>query len=300
VPDRLCLLTVHAHPDDEASKGAGTVARYHAEGVHTVLVCCTGGEEGDILNPAMDKPEVREHLPEIRRQELEQATKIIGYDDVVMLGYRDSGMPGTEANARPDAFANAPLEEAVGRLVAVVRREKPQVMVTYPEEQREYPHPDHLRVHEISMAAFDAVGDPERYPEAGPPWMPSKLYYTLWPRRRMQEMHEKFLELGLESPLDDERLERMLLRPEEPVTTTIDLTGFTDVRSDALRAHATQVDPTSPFWFGLPPEVLRTIYPFDDYFLVRSRVGPAGEALSREGAVYGDLAKEHDLFAGLR
>ncbi len=299
MPDRLCLLTVHAHPDDEASKGAGTVARYHAEGVHTVLVCCTGGEEGDILNPAMDRPEVREHLAEIRRQELEEATKIIGYDDVVMLGYRDSGMPGTEANARPDAFANAPLGEAVARLVAVVRREKPQVMVTYPEEQREYPHPDHLRVHEISVAAFDAAGDPERYPEAGRPWVPSKLYYTLWPRRRMEEMHEKFLELGLESPLDDERLERMRLRPEEPVTTTIELTGFTDVRGDALRAHATQVDPTSPFWFGLPPEVLRTIYPFDDYFLARSRVGPAGEALSPEDGVYGHMAKEHDLFADL-
>ena len=92
----------------------------------------------------------------------------------------------------------------------------------------------------------------------------------------------------------------MRLRPEEPVTTTIDLTGFTEVRSDALRAHATQVDPTSPFWFGLPPEVLRTIYPFDDYFLARSRIGPAGEALSGEGAVYGDVAEEHDLFAGLR
>jgi len=294
VPERLSLLTVHAHPDDEASKGAATVARYHAEGVHTVLVCCTGGEEGDILNPAMDKPEVREHLPEIRRQELEAATKIIGYDRVVLLGYRDSGMPDTEANARPEAFANAPLEEAVGRLVTVIRRERPQVMVTYPEEQREYPHPDHLRVHEISMAAFEEAGDPQRHPEAGPPWAPSKLYYTMWPRRRMQEMHEKFLELGLDSPFNEERLARM--RRDEPVTTTIDLTGFTEVRGDALRAHATQVDPTSPFWFGLPPEVLRTVYPFDDYFLARSRVGPAGEVLSDGG----DAPSEDDLFAGLR
>ncbi|HTX63066.1 MAG TPA: mycothiol conjugate amidase Mca [Acidimicrobiales bacterium] len=294
MPERLSLLTVHAHPDDEASKGAATVARYHAEGVHTVLVCCTGGEEGDILNPAMDKPEVREHLPEIRRQELEAATKIIGYDRVVLLGYRDSGMPDTEANARPEAFANAPLEEAVGRLVTVIRRERPQVMVTYPEEQREYPHPDHLRVHEISMAAFEEAGDPQRHPEAGPPWAPSKLYYTMWPRRRMQEMHEKFLELGLDSPFNEERLARM--RRDEPVTTTIDLTGFTEVRGDALRAHATQVDPTSPFWFGLPPEVLRTVYPFDDYFLARSRVGPAGEVLSDGG----DAPSEDDLFAGLR
>jgi mycothiol S-conjugate amidase len=277
VAERLCLLTVHAHPDDEASKGAGTVARYHAEGVHTVLVCCTGGEEGDILNPAMDRPEVRERLAEIRRQELEASAKIIGYDEVALLGYRDSGMPGSDANARADAFANAPLDEAVSRLVGIIRRVRPQVMVTYPEEQREYPHPDHLRVHEISVAAFDAAGDPERYPDAGPAWAPSKLYYTLWPRRRMREIHEKFLELGLESPLDEDRLER--IRRDEPVTTSIDLTGFVEVRSDALRAHATQVDPASPYWFGLPPEVLQTIYPFDDYYLARSRPGPAPAAV---------------------
>lgn len=285
MPDR-CLLTVHAHPDDESSKGAGSVARYHAAGVRTVLVCCTGGEEGDILNPAMDKPEIRADLAAVRLGELARATEIIGYDDVVMLGYRDSGMPDTEANKQPDAFANAPLDEAVGRLVAAIRDSRPQVVVTYPEEQTAYPHPDHLRVHEITMVAWDAAGDPSRYPDAGPPWAPSKLYYTVWPRRRMLAMHEKFLELGLESPFDDQWLARM--QRTEPQTTSIDLTGFADVRADALRAHATQVDPTSPFWFGLPPEVLRTLHPYDDYFLARSRVGPAGT-----GVV------EDDLFAGL-
>src|SRR5215469_7805845 len=131
----LCLLCVHAHPDDEASKGAGTVARYHAEGVHTVLVTCTGGEAGDILNPAMDKEGVRDNLPEVRRGELQRAAEIIGYDEVAMLGYRDSGMPDTPANADPRSFAMAPLEEAVGRLVAVIRRTRPQIVITYPREQ---------------------------------------------------------------------------------------------------------------------------------------------------------------------
>ena len=164
---RLCLLTVHAHPDDEASKGPATVARYHAEGIHTVLVCCTGGEEGDILNPAMDTPEVRADLAGVRRRELEAAADVIGYDEVVMLGYRDSGMKDTPANAHPDCFAQAPLEEAVGRLVAVIRRVRPQVIVTYDDDQQGYPHPDHLRDHEISVAAFDAAGDPVAFPEAG-------------------------------------------------------------------------------------------------------------------------------------
>jgi mycothiol S-conjugate amidase len=285
VADRLCLLTVHAHPDDEASKGAGTVARYHGEGVRTVLVCCTGGEAGDILNPAMDTPEVRADLAAVRRRELERAARIIGYDEVVLLGYRDSGMPGTQANGHPDAFANVPLDEAVERLVAVVRRERPQVMVTYPEDQSGYPHPDHLRVHTIAVGAFDAAGDPDRFPDAGPPFTPSKLYYTVWARRRMLEMHERFLELGLDSPLDNERLAR--LQGDEPTTTAIDIRDHADVRSEALLAHATQVDPASPFWFGLPPEELRSIYPYDDYFLARSRV--------EEVAV-----PETDLFAGVR
>ncbi|MGH9099017.1 MAG: mycothiol conjugate amidase Mca [Acidimicrobiales bacterium] len=297
MPDRLCLLSVHAHPDDESSKGASTVARYSAEGIHTVLVCCTGGEEGDILNPAMDTPEVRADIGAVRMAELKAATEIIGYDETIMLGYRDSGMPDSEANKRADCFARAPLDEAIERLVAIIRREKPQVIITYPGEQTEYPHPDHLRVHEISIAAFDAAGDPARYPDAGPPWAPSKLYYSTWPRRRSREMHEKFLELGLESPFDEARLARM--QKEDPVTTSIDLSGFTDVRSDALRAHATQVDPTSPFWFGLPPEVLRTIYPFDDYLLARSRVRSAGAAPNRGASVL-DPVMEDDLFAGLR
>ena len=209
MPDRLCLLCVHAHPDDEASKGAPTVARYHAEGVRTVLVCCTGGEEGDILNPAMDTPEVRADIGRIRMAELKAATDIIGYDETVLLGYRDSGMPDSEANARPDSFAQAPLDEAVGRLVAVIRRERPQVIVTYGDDQNEYPHPDHLRVHEISVVAFDAAGDPDRFPDAGPPFTPAKLYYSVWSGERFRQIHAKFEELGLESPFDDKWLARM-------------------------------------------------------------------------------------------
>src|SRR5215213_92858 len=126
----LTLLTVHAHPDDESSKGAATVARYHAEGVRCVLVCCTGGEAGDILNPALDTPEVRERLPEVRMEELARSAEIIGYDEVVMLGYRDSGMPGTPENEDPRCFARADLDEAVGRLVEIIGRTRTQVIIT--------------------------------------------------------------------------------------------------------------------------------------------------------------------------
>ena len=289
-----CLLTVHAHPDDESSKGAGTVARYHALGVHTVLVCCTGGEEGDVLNPAMDRPEIRDNMPEVRQRELQAAADIIGYDDVVMLGYRDSGMPDTESNANPASFAQAPLEEATGRIVEVIRRTRPQVMVIYGEEQSGYPHPDHLRVHEVGLAAFRAAGDPDRFPEAGAPHQPDKLYYTVFSVSRFRELHEKFEELGLESPFDAEWRARWEKVREQPTTTAIDISEYADVRGRALRAHATQVDPNSPFWFGLPPEVMRSIHPQDDYELAFVRQ-PDGTLAPPDPSP----ELETDLFAGL-
>jgi mycothiol S-conjugate amidase len=285
VPDRRCLLSVHAHPDDEASKGAPTVAKYHAEGVRTVLVCCTGGEEGDILNPAMDTPEVRADIGRVRMAELKASTDIIGYDETVLLGYRDSGMPDSEANKNPASFAQAPLNEAVERLVAVIRRERPQVIITYGDDHQGYPHPDHIRVHDISIRAFDSAGDPDSYPEAGAPYTPAKLYYSVWPASRFREIHAKFLELGLTSPFDEKWLKR--LEHDETYTTTIDIDGFQDVRGAALKAHATQVDPNSPFWFGLPPEALREIHPTENFLLAQSRVGPTD-------------VTEDDLFAGVR
>ncbi len=265
-----CLLSVHAHPDDEASKGASTVAKYKADGVRSVLVTCTGGEEGDILNPAMDTPEVRARLSEVRRDELDLAARIIGYDEVILLGYRDSGMPDTEANARPDAFANADLDEAVGRLVEIIRREQPQVILTYGDEQSHYPHPDHLRVHDISWPAFDLAGDPEYRPDLGAPFTPLKLYYSVWSRARILATHEKFVELGLESPFGTDWFDRP--SQDDRITTSVPIDDYQDVRLEALLAHATQVDPTSPFWFGLPREVSRSIHPFEDYILAESRV----------------------------
>jgi len=286
VTDALCLLTVHAHPDDESSKGAPTVAKYSSEGVRCVLVCCTGGEEGDILNPAMDRPEVKADLPAIRAAELQRAAEIIGYDEVVMLGYRDSGMPGSPANEHPGSFAQAPLEQATERLVAIVRRVKPQVMVIYPAEQSTYPHPDHIRAHEVGLAAFLAASRPEAFPNAGPTWQPLKLYYTLRSSKRWLAWATKLKELGKQLPWDEERLELMARAPHEAVTTQIEVGAWAHVRQDALRAHATQIDPTSVFWFGLPPEVEQELGHVDEYHLARDLTG--------------SRVPEDDLFAGIR
>lgn len=277
------LLSIHAHPDDEASKGAGTVARYVAAGGEAVLVTCTGGEEGEVLNPAMDRPEVHRDLPAVRRAELERSAEAIGYRSVVLLGYRDSGMPETEANARPEAFANVPAADAIERLVRVIRRTRPQVVLTYGDDQQGYPHPDHLRVHDISLPAFDLAADPTAFPDAGDPWQPLKLYYSEWSLARVTALHETYLALGRPSPYE----ERWFKRPwrDDAITTRVDTRGFAGVRRAALLAHATQVDPTSPFWFGLSDAEIEAAYPWEDYVLARSLVSAT--------------VPEDDLFAGV-
>jgi mycothiol S-conjugate amidase len=297
VPEPLTLLTVHAHPDDEASKGAPTLAKYHAEGVRTILVCCTNGEEGELQNPALREPgqpfhglspeEEKAKLVEVRPGELAESARIIGFDEVVMLGYRDSGMPDSPANEHPDSFHQADIDEATGRLVAVVRRTRPHVIITYGDDQRVYPHPDHLRVHDISVLAFDRAGDPDWYPEAGEPFQPSKLYYATWSKARLVAMHEALIRLRGSSPFQDDWLDRP--DHDHRITTRIDVADYWWARSGALRAHATQIDPAEPFWFGLDDAELAATYPWEEWILARSLVGsiPMGP-------------DETDLFAGIR
>ena len=244
-------MTIHAHPDDEASKGAPTVARYYEEGVRTVLVCCTGGEEGDLQNPALREPgqpfhgatpeEERDIIARLRPDELKKSIDAIGFTALHMLGYRDSGMAGSETNNHPDCFHMADIDEATGRLVALIRAEKPQVILTYNDDQAGYPHPDHLRVHDISILAFERSGDPTWYPELGAPWQVSKMYYTLWAKERILALHEALLLKFGESPFD----EKWLSRPSQDhrITTRLEIGAYLRARTESLLAHATQIDP---------------------------------------------------------
>jgi len=291
VPDRdpLCLLQVHAHPDDEASKGAGTTAKYSAQGVRTILVCCTGGEAGDILNPAVDTPEVRANLHNVRMAELHASVDALGYSALHMLGYRDSGMPDTDENKDPANFANAPFDDAVGRFVQIIRAEKPQVIITYRDEQSFYPHPDHIRVHEISGPAFDAAGDPDAYPEAGDPWQPSKLYYVSWSIARVKALHQAYLDRGEESAYTSWFERGFDTNRKDEFTTLIDVGDYLHKRRESLLAHRTQVDPTG-HWMRLPDDVIREVFPWEEFTLARSLVDT--------GVPEGEF--EDDLFAGLR
>ena len=226
-------------------------------------------------------------LAELRPLELQRSAEVIGFDEVVMLGYRDSGMPESEANSHPDSFHMADLDEAVGRLVQVIRAQRPQVIITYGDDQRGYPHPDHLKVHDISIPAFERAGDPSWYPELGEPWQPSKLYYSTWSKARLIAVHEGMLRIRGESPFDQAWLDRP--GQDERITTKLDIGEYLWARTGSLKAHATQVDPTEPWWFGLDDQQLAAVYPYEDWILARSLVGVPAE---------GEF--EDDLFAGLR
>ena len=282
----LRLMHVHAHPDDESSKGAASTARYVAEGAEVHVVTCTGGERGSILNPKMDRPEILANITEVRRQEMERARDILGITQH-WLGFVDSGWPdGDPKPPLPEGcFGLAPLEESVEALVRIVRAVRPHVMTTY-DERGGYPHPDHIRCHEVSMAAFEAAGDPERFPDAGEPWQPLKLYYHhSFNRPRMQALHDAMQQHGLESPWE-ERLKDWKPEPEwdARITTRVVCDRWFGVRDQALLAHATQIDPDG-FWFAIPRELQAEVWPTEDYELVTTHV----EAPT----------PEDDLFAGL-
>jgi mycothiol S-conjugate amidase len=268
----LRLMAVHAHPDDESSKGAATMARYARSGAKVLVCTFTGGERGDILNKAMDRPQVRANLPRIRREEMARACQILGVGQR-FLGFTDSGLPeGDPPPPLPDGcFALVKTEDAAAPLVRAIREFRPQVILTY-DENGGYPHPDHVKTHEATLAAFEAAGDSERYPEAGPPWQPLKLYYFVsFHRARLAALHEEMLRRGLESPYG-ERLAEWDARPghgELKITTRIECASFFGVRDEALRAHATQVDPAGS-WFACPLEVQRAAWPTEDYHLARS------------------------------
>jgi len=288
--ERLRLMAVHAHPDDESSKGAATMARYVREGVDVLVVTCTGGELGDILNPAMDRADVRADLTGVRRQELVQAINILGVRQVD-LGFVDSGLPeAPEGEPLPPlpqgCFALQDLEVVGRALVEIVRRERPHVILTY-DETGGYPHPDHIMCHTVSVDAFEAAGDPDRYPDAGAPWTPLKLYYTHgWHKEKVVTMHAALTERGLESPYT-EWLDRWEDKPEDAdrITTRVHCAEHYPLRDQALIAHATQVDPQGR-WFMVPVEMQQECWPTEDYELARSLVE--------------STLPEDDLFAGIR
>jgi mycothiol S-conjugate amidase len=280
-------MAVHAHPDDESSKGAATLARYVDEGVDVMVVTCTGGERGDVLNPAA-QPEVDARgLSQVRQEEMAAAVEILGVRHA-WLGFVDSGFP--EGDPPPPladgCFAALPLEDTIAPLVRLIREFRPQVVTTY-DENGGYPHPDHIRTHETTMAAIEAAADPERFAELGEPWQVLKVYYNQqFTKARVETLHLAMIDADLDSPYHD-WVTRWEDRPEDAnrVTTMVDAADWFEVRDRALLAHRTQIDPDG-MWFAVPLDFQRRVWPTEDFELARSLVETS--------------LPEDDLFAGIR
>jgi N-acetyl-1-D-myo-inositol-2-amino-2-deoxy-alpha-D-glucopyranoside deacetylase len=263
------LLLVHAHPDDEAISTGGAMMKARADGHRVVLVTATRGEVGEIHN--MDEKATRPHLGEVRTKELEKAARILGVNRSVFLSYRDSGMVGTADNQNPKSFHQAPLDEAAGRLEAILREEKPEVVVTYAEDGT-YGQPDHIKAHHVTNAALDLLE------KEG--WRPLKLYYTVIPRSAMKAFMEQMPEearqqgLGMQIPGT----------PDELITTRVDVSEFVDRKREAFAAHVSQNDPNS--WFAnMADQIYRLAFGTEHFQLARGKPGSE--------------LPESDLFAGI-
>ncbi|WP_217135179.1 mycothiol conjugate amidase Mca [Leucobacter chinensis] len=283
----LRLMAVHAHPDDESSKGAATYAHYLNQGAEVMVVSCTGGERGDMLNElAARHPKSGFDLAGQRREEMANATRIIGFEHR-WLGYEDSGYVPEGDPVPPNSFGSIPIDVSTEPLVALIRKFKPHVIVTY-NERGGYPHADHIRCHEISYRAWQVAGDPTVYPEAGEAWQPLKLYYEeIFNLSRAERVLEVVREREPESALVEMLngyVERVKDRPVSH-TTSVNVGSFFESRDEALRAHASQVEPDHPFFFW-PNDLLREAWPFEDYRLAESRVETQ--------------MPEDDLFAGIQ
>jgi LmbE family N-acetylglucosaminyl deacetylase len=276
----LAILASYAHPDDEQGV-SGTLRLCLDQGIRVALVCATRGEVGEISDPALATPET---LGEVRENELRRATDIIGFSDVYFLDYRDSGMDGTPENQDPRAFVNAPEDEAVGRIVKVIREFKPSVIVTF-DETGGYGHPDHLAIHRWTCDAFNAAGNPARYPDLGQPFAPRRLFVSSFPRSVRKEMIKFIEENGIESFLSRLPPDKYGLSDDQ-ITNRVKVAQYLDLKRRALGEHKTQFSPNGP-WARIPPEVS------DGWRSVESFAFAAGEPLPAD-------ADPGDLFAGLR
>ena len=254
----LTFLAVHAHPDDEASSTGGLFRLLANEGVRTVLVTCTNGECGDALDGA--KPDADHHdgdaVAQLRRGELNRAVEILGINRLVRLGYRDSGMMGWPQNVDPESFWSTPVEEAATRLAAVLREERPQVVVTY-NDYGFYGHPDHIQAHRVTVAALSMLDyEPTLYFNAVPLSVMGEMR-----KRWAEEERERATRDGSPTPTGEESGEESddegddeveIGTADDLIDAAITITSVNGAKFDALAAHHSQI--AGSFWMKMGRE----------------------------------------------
>jgi LmbE family N-acetylglucosaminyl deacetylase len=262
------MLACFAHPDDEQLV-SGSLMRAVANGWRTGLLVTTRGEAGEIADPALATPRT---LAAVRETELRAAATLIGIprENLFLLDYRDSGMAGTPENQHPQAAINADEDAVVGQIVRVIRAFQPTLVFTF-DAGGAYGHPDHLAIHRWTTLAFAAAGQADRYPEAGPPYQPARLFYAVVPRSLATQVDADFAEVGVE---------------DSTITHRVPVEEFLERKMAALRVHATQWNPIANPWLRKPADLARRIHGTEHY-----QFGA--------GLAYPDGADPSDLFAGL-
>ena len=237
------LLAVFGHPDDESFGCGGTLAGYAKQGVRVALVCATRGEAGEISDPSLA---TRDTLADVREAEMNCAAEALALDEMMFLDYRDSGMDGTADNGHPRAFARAPADEVVSRLVGIIRRLKPQVVLTF-DPHGGYGHPDHIAAHRHTVAAFNAADDPTSYPEQGPPWQPGRLLYAVIPNSGLVSMRDRLKAVAADTSQLDQFEELGAGWPDDQVHAVLDVSAAVDAKWKAVQCHASQLSAGNPF-----------------------------------------------------
>lgn len=279
------LLVVAPHPDDESIACGGVLARSADQGIATAVVTCTGGEEGDNLGSIdLEGQDIATH----RRRELAEALDLLKVTEHVWLGYRDSGMAASPGNDHPDAFHQADLDEAAGRLATVFRRLRPDVVIS-DDERGTYGHPDHIKAHQVTRRAVELAADPQA-PLDGDPWQVARRYVHALSASRLRAFHHGLLDAGVASPFGAEPFAEGQAPPfgvpDEAVTTRVDLGEVLDRKRAATLAHRSQVGADS-FFLNMPAQVLLTTMAIEEFVLEEDH--------SASG-----IRPETDLFAGLR
>jgi LmbE family N-acetylglucosaminyl deacetylase len=237
------ILACFAHPDDETFRTGGVLAQVAGEGHRTALVCATRGEAGEIAEPDLASAET---LSDVRERELRCAAAALGVSELIFLDYRDSGMEGTPENNDRRAFINAPEDEVVRKLVGIVRRLRPQALLTF-DPSGGYGHPDHIAIHKHTLAAFVAAGDAEAYVEEGDAWQPQRLFYPVFLRSTFWPLREALRAMGADTSMFDRIDAKGMWWPEDNVDLELDVSAYVDAKWQALLCHRTQIGPEHPF-----------------------------------------------------
>ncbi len=249
-------------------------------GARITMVCATNGDVGEISDPSLATPQT---LGQVRREEMRRAMDVPGIADVRFLGYRDSGMPGTDDNNHPDSLLQAEPDHVIASLVEVIRETQPEAVLTH-DPTGGYGHPDHVTMHSHVTEAFSLAADSAYQPDlarGAPPWQPGLLYWVCFPRSNFRRMWQLMIDAGITPPFASQEVET-IGTPDELVTTVVDVSPYVDVKIESLNCHRTQIDPNGPF-SQLPEHLLRESMSTEYFALAAPK----------------NAAKDADLLAGL-